>query len=124
MVEFDRKTLAIIGVVAVIIIAIFVYAIVLLGNPTSQGPNTEEYSNVCLLAPFTAQNSGTVNAIEITLLNYQVSGGSSGTLYLGLYDSTGNLITSGSSSLVIPYNGVATNYSVSTVTQPVVTQGV
>ena len=126
MVEFSAKTVAIIAVAAVILISVFIFGIILLGN-YGEGGWAQTASNICYFDPFTVQNSGTVQYITVTLATTTGTGNGpppiSGTVELGLYNG-GALLTSGSASVTITQpdtqNG-GQNVTVATVTQPQVT---
>jgi hypothetical protein len=127
--EFDKKTVATTAIAAVIIISVLVYFVVLVGQASPAVGNFEEPAGTCVFQPFTAQQSGTVTQLSITLDNQQVSPSTSGTLYIGLYGYTnsysgGPLITSGSTSVTVAeFPSPLPNITVSTVTQPQVTAG-
>ena len=125
---FDRKVVVILAVAGVIVLASFIYFVVIVGNPG--GTNFTGYTQIsggtCIVEEWTANYTGSVNELLVTLYGTGPGSVVPTSLQMAIYNSAGSLLTSGSppSSENIGFvTGGYTGYYVDTTNAPTITQG-
>jgi len=126
--EFDKKTVALLAVVATIAIAALVYFVVLVGNtgPTNSFTGyTQVSGGTCVAEEWAANYTGSVGQLLVNL--YGTSPGVVTTsLQMAIYNSAGVLLTYGqppSGENIAFAGGGYTGYYVTTGSNPTITQG-